>query len=213
MLAALQRVLLLCAYPWEGEAPESVVVDEQALVDCPKLVSLFQVLDDVQARTEKALIFANRKVVHKFLQNAIRQRYGLWANVVNGDLHEGRQAVVDHFNRSEGFNVMILSPRVGGTGLNITSANHVIHYMRPWNPAVENQATDRTHRIGQDKHVHVYYPIAEHDEFPSVEQVLNQMLEAKRQLATDVLVPSSKLRVTEQEMMDRVFGPSPSAAV
>jgi SNF2 family DNA or RNA helicase len=77
--------------------------------------------------------------------------------------------------------------------------------MRPWNPAVENQATDRTHRIGQTKTVHVYYPIATRDEFPTVEQVLDKLLDEKRQLAEDVVVPSATLRVTEQELLQRVF--------
>ncbi len=205
MLSALQKLLLLCAYPWGDQPPESINFDEAAVQQCPKLEAVFEVLDGVRGAGEKALIFADRKIVHRFLQKAIWSRYGITPSIINGDMTEGRQQVVDYFNDSHGFNVLILSPRVGGAGLNITSANHVIHYMRPWNPAVENQATDRTHRIGQKKVVHVYYPIATHDEFQTVEQVLNQLLEDKRQLATDVLVPSMNLRADEKEMMERVF--------
>ena len=67
--------------------------------------------------------------------------------------------MIDQFNASEGFNTIILSPKAAGVGLNITSANHVIHYTREWNPAIESQATDRIYRIGQKKDVKVYYPI------------------------------------------------------
>jgi len=93
-----------------------------------------------------------------------------------------------------------------GTGLNITSANHVIHYMRPWNPAIENQATDRTYRIGQEKEVTVYTITSQHPEFKSVELVLNELLEQKRGLAKDVLIPSAQLSVSEQELMAGIFG-------
>jgi len=206
MLAVLQQLLLLCAYPWAGMPPEAMGCDEKATRECPKLATLFEVLDEVQAQQEKALIFANRKDVHRFLQSAVRHRFGIWPSIINGDVHSGRQAVIDHFNETEGFNVLILSQKVGGAGLNIVSANHVIHYMRPWNPAVENQATDRTHRIGQKKIVHVYYPIAVTEGFRTAEEVLDQLLGDKGQLATDVLVPSSELRVKEKELMDRVFG-------
>ena len=67
---------------------------------------------------------------------------------------------MDRFKDSKGFNVIILSPDVAGVGLNLTQANHVIHYGRWWNPAKEAQATDRVHRMGQSKDVHIYYPIA-----------------------------------------------------
>jgi len=164
------------------------------------------VLGEVRQKGEKALVFADRKVVHRTLQGVIWKHYGIWAHVINGDLLTGRQQVVKKFNASEGFNVLLLSPRVGGAGLNITGANHVIHYMRPWNPAIENQATDRTHRIGQQKPVHVYHPIATCEEFRTVEQVLDELLQDKNQLATDVLVPSDQLRVKDDEILEEVFG-------
>ena len=83
--------------------------------------------------------------------------------VINGSIAAvERQKRVERFQQGEGFDVMILSPRAGGVGLTLTAANHVIHLSRWWNPAVEDQATDRIYRIGQTRPVHVYYPIAIH---------------------------------------------------
>ena len=95
---------------------------------------------------------------------------------------------------------VILGHQVGGVGLNITAANHVIHYTRPWNPAKENQATDRVHRIGQTRSVNVYYPVVKNDDFATVEQVLNELIQSKEALAKDVLRPSSELKVKGEDL-------------
>lgn len=71
-----------------------------------------------------------------------------------------RQQTIDRFQAEEGFNVIIMSPIAAGVGLNVTKANHIVHYTRHWNPAKEEQATDRAYRIGQQKDVFVYYPMA-----------------------------------------------------
>jgi hypothetical protein len=108
---------------------------------------------------------------------------------VAGDL---RQRLVDDFQtRPVGFDVMILSPKAGGVGLTITAANHVIHLTRWWNPAVEDQATDRAYRIGQTKDVSVWVPIAEHPD-PSLKDAsfdhrLAALLKRKRTLAQGLL--------------------------
>jgi len=83
----------------------------------------------------------------------IRNKFGLWADIINGEVTGNRQTIIDIFSEKEGFNVLILGHQVGGVGLNITAANHVTHYTRPWNPAEENQATDRVHRIKQTRPV------------------------------------------------------------
>jgi SNF2 family DNA or RNA helicase len=96
---------------------------------------------------------------------------------------------------------MILSPKAAGTGLTITSANHVIHYTRWWNPAVENQATDRVYRSGQEKDVHVYYPIAISNEQwleRTVEQIVDTLLQEKQQLANNIIVPSKQLDIEKE---------------
>ena len=86
---------------------------------------------------------------------------------------------------------MILSPRAGGVGLTLTSANHVIHLSRWWNPAVEDQCTDRVYRIGAKRDVHVYYPLAVHPLYSegSFDELLHALLERKRLLSHRMLVP------------------------
>lgn len=110
------------------------------------------------------------------------------AQIVNGENSVNRFEVINSFQAKEGFNVLILSPKAAGVGLNITKANHVIHYTREWNPAVENQATDRVYRRGQEKPVHVYYPIVTDQSFMTVEEKLSNLLEEKKKLMENIIV-------------------------
>ena len=98
---------------------------------------------------------------------------------------------IDSFQATEsGFDAMLLSPRAGGVGLTITSANHVIHLARWWNPAVEDQSTARVHRIGQKKPVKVHLPLATlNDGRKSFDENLHALLERKRRLMRDALLP------------------------
>ena len=136
----------------------------------------------------------------KILQEAIIRNFDIFPDIINGEVTNNRQEIIDIFSEKEGFNVLILGHQVGGVGLNITAANHVIHYTRPWNPAKENQATDRVHRIGQTKPVKVYYPIVKDEGFVTVEQVLNELIQSKAALAKDVLRPSSELKVKREDL-------------
>jgi SNF2 family DNA or RNA helicase len=120
------------------------------------------------------------------------RRYGLKRPplVINGQVGTAlRQARVETFQRERGFDVMLLSPKAGGVGLTLTAANHVIHLSRWWNPAVEDQCSDRVYRIGQTRPVHIHYPLAvlpgaeEH----SFDMQLQQLMERKRKLAQDLL--------------------------
>jgi len=104
-----------------------------------------------------------------------------------------RQEMVRRFQTASNQFVMILSPRAGGVGLTLTAANHVIHLSRWWNPAVEDQATDRVFRIGQTRDVYVHLPLAEHPH-PTIKDTsfdiqLNALLERKRQLTSDLFLP------------------------
>ena len=144
---------------------------EEHLKVSDKLQFLFETLDDIKIKGEKALIFIRYKKLQELIRKLCKERYGVEIlQPINGDMKgERRQATVNEFNRMHGFNVLILSPEAGGVGLNITSANHVIHLSREWNPAKEDQSTDRAYRIGQTKDVYVYYPIAKlkHFSYPS----------------------------------------------
>src|SRR5204863_1491339 len=130
----------------------------------------------------------------------IQRRYGMAAPpmIINGTVAGvTRQARVDRFQVGpEDFDAMILSPRSGGVGLTLTTANHVIHLSRWWNPAVEDQCTDRVYRIGQNQTVHVYYPMAVHPLFgnSSFDELLNALLTRKRKLSERMLLPPVNLK-------------------
>ena len=95
-----------------------------------------------------------------------------------------------------------MSPVAAGMGLNVTAANHIIHYNRHWNPAKENQATDRAYRIGQTKDVYVYYPLAVHKDFQSFDITLDQLLERKSTLASSTIFPTERIEVRPEDFND-----------
>jgi len=200
-LAAIQKLLIVSAHPWalgghnRHGTPSYVTV-------CPKLEKTLEIIEQVKAASEKVIIFTDFKAVQRILQQAILLRFGIWVDIINGDITGNRQIIIDIFAEKEGFNIMILGHQVGGVGLNITAANHVIHYTRPWNPAKENQATDRVHRIGQEKPVTVYYPIVKDQRFVTVEERLHKLIKSKEELARDILRPSSELGVKPEELLE-----------
>jgi hypothetical protein len=115
--------------------------------------------------------------------------------IINGKTPAAmRQKHVQTFQvERDRFDVIILSPKAAGVGLTLTAANHVIHLSRWWNPAVEDQCTDRIYRLGQDRDVHVYCPLAVHSQPHladySFDLQLHRLLERKRTLSREVLMP------------------------
>ena len=117
-----------------------------------------------------------------------------------------RQATIDKFQNVEGFNIIIMSPIAAGMGLNVTAANNVIHHSRHWNPAKENQATDRAYRIGQTKDVYVYYPMAVSGNFKSFDETLDELLSRKSSLASSTIFPTERIEVSQDELGQILFG-------
>ena len=199
-LAAITHLLMVSGHPQAlGDRVVSYVPGES-----PKLDTVLSILADVEDRAEKALVFTRFKSLQRIVQLAVRERFGVWPDIINGDLTTNRQQVIDIFQQQPGFNVLILSQEVGGVGLNLVEANHFIHFTRPWNPAKENQATDRVYRIGQNRPVAVHLPIATHPDFTTVEERLDELLGRKSQLARDVLRPSNEMKVRPEELLDCV---------
>ena len=141
--------------------------------------------------------------MQQILCDVFRWRFGLTVGIINGrsstngepgSSRNVRQKTLDRFQASDGFNLLILSPEVAGLGLTIVEANHVFHYGRWWNPAKELQATDRAYRIGQKKEVFVYYPVARdaEDRFKSIDQLLDDLLRRRKDLAREFLMPGSE---------------------
>jgi SNF2 family DNA or RNA helicase len=171
----------------------------------PKLEKLIEIIDDIKRKNEKILIFTEFRKLHSILKRLFMHRYGISVPVIDGETNN-RQSVVNMFNNTSGFGIMILSQKAAGVGLTITSANHVVHYTRWWNPAVENQATDRAYRIGQQKDVFVYQIITtDQTNFPqgTVEELMHELLERKRELAENVIVPFN-MRELQKELVEKL---------
>jgi len=123
--------------------------------------------------------------------------------IINGDTNSSserglsRQNLIDIFQSQIGFGVIILSTTAVGFGVNVQAANHVIHFTRPWNPAKEDQATDRAYRIGQTKDVFVYYPTVISSSYPTFEKKLDALLTSKRELAGNMLNGYDEIRVED----------------
>jgi len=168
--------------------------DEEIIRGSARLKKTIEILDQVRNKNEKAIIFVINQKMQGILKRIFERRYSIKAHVINGKVPGGkRKSLIDSFQRTNGFNVIILSPAAAGVGLNITSANHVIHLGRAWNPAKEDQATDRVYRIGQKKTVNVYLPLAVHPRFDSsgsFDEKLHRLLEFKRHLSKTLLIPA-----------------------
>ena len=174
-------------------APSGLDIDRY-ICESARLSETFRILESVADRGEKALLFVESREMQSFLIVALRRRFRLSEDVlvVNGAVSgRTRQARVGLFQDRMGFDVMVLSPRAGGVGLTLTAANHVIHLSRWWNPAVEDQCTDRVFRIGQHRPVHVYLPLAQHPRFGdySFDLKLDSLMERKREMNRRVLAP------------------------
>ena len=181
-----------------------------------RLQATIMFLDEIKKKEEKVIIFVERKETQKMLQKLCLKRYGIIAKIINGDTpsivkrnmtnKQSRQSSIDEFQAVDGFNVIIMSPVAAGMGLNVTAANHVIHYSRHWNPAKENQATDRAYRIGQTKDVFVYYPMAVRADIKSFDETLDDLLSRKTSLATSTIFPTERVEVKQEELGQMLFG-------
>ncbi len=157
---------------------------KQLLKRSAKLERLFELLEEISARREKVLIFANHHSAIDLLKSSIKEKFGITALNIDGRIDTiERQNTIDIFSAIEGFAVLVLNPKTAGMGLNITSANHVIHYSRQWNPALEEQATARAFRNGQTKDVNAYYLFY----VDTIEEIIDQRLRLKKELANNVV--------------------------
>ncbi|MDO8450342.1 MAG: SNF2-related protein [Rhodoferax sp.] len=159
----------------------------------PKLDWLLKELKVIKAKGEKVIVFCEFREIQRLLQHYIEEAFGIRPDIINGDTSASashtasRQKRIKAFQSKPGFGVIVLSPVAVGFGVNIQGANHVVHYTRTWNPAKEDQATDRAYRIGQTKDVYVYYPVVCAEDFTTFDIKLDQLLAYKRGLADDML--------------------------
>jgi SNF2 family DNA or RNA helicase len=181
-LVALTRLRMFCAHPLllEDELPSIT-----AALKFTKMQRLFEIVDEVFSAREKILVFTSYNRLGELIARIARERYGVMGDVINGDTQvTARQHVVDRFTEQTGSALLALNPRAAGAGLNITAATHVLHYNLEWNPAVEDQASARAHRRGQDR------PVTIHRLYfgDSVEEAVNDRLARKRTLSEAAVV-------------------------
>jgi len=199
VLAFLMRFKQICNHPsqWLGDGAWS----EE---DSGKLARLRDIAEVVAAKQEKALIFTQFRDTTGPLAAFLGSVFGRPGVVLTGETEvRKRKDLVRQFQEDERVPFFVLSVKAGGSGLNLTAASHVIHFDRWWNPAVENQATDRAFRIGQNKNVLVHKFICR----GTVEDKIDQMIESKKQLAGDFLSGGADMLLTEMkdaELLDLV---------
>lgn len=203
-LGLLHYLRLICTDPrrhgLDVFVPEPL---EEYRARAPKLDWLLRTLGGIQAREEKVIIFCEFRNIQRVLQHYIWKTYGYSPDIINGDTTASashgasRQKRLKTFQAKPGFGAIILSPFAVGFGVNVQAANHVIHYTRTWNPAKEDQATDRAYRIGQTREVFVYCPVVYADDFATFDVKLDELLEGKRALARDMLNGSGDIRPGE----------------
>jgi non-specific serine/threonine protein kinase len=191
VLAFLMRFKQICNHPsqWLGD-------DGWAEEDSGKLARLRDIAEVVAARQEKALIFTQFRETTAPLAAFLATVFGRPGVVLTGDTEvKKRKDLVRQFQEDESVPFFVLSVKAGGAGLNLTAASHVVHFDRWWNPAVENQATDRAFRIGQNKNVLVHKFICR----GTIEDKIDQMIESKKQLAGDFLSAGADVLLTEMK--------------
>ena len=181
-LGMLQQLRIYCTHPYaisganEFDDPTEVSIKYQRFCE---------IVEEIVSREEKIIVFTSYKNMFEIFKKDIPNRFGIQLWTINGETPVvERQQIVDRFNKLSGSAMLILNPRAAGTGLNITGANHVIHYNLEWNPALEDQSSARAYRRGQQKTVFIYRLYYT----DTVEQVVNERIERKRDIASSAVI-------------------------
>lgn len=178
-LVALTSLRQFCAHPClVSDRPYSVL-------DFTKMERLREILEEIFFQREKVLIFTSYTEMADIIANMVRSDFGVFAECLDGRLPiDDRQPLIDRFSSTNGPAALVLNPRAGGAGLNITAANHVVHYNLEWNPSLEDQASARAHRRGQTMPVFVHRLLFG----GTVEEVVNDRIQRKRTLSDAAVV-------------------------
>ncbi|MBQ9950019.1 MAG: DEAD/DEAH box helicase [Clostridia bacterium] len=188
VLSGLLRLKQICNHPdqYTGQGTYQVK-------DSGKMSRLIELCEEIKERRERVLVFTQFKEMCEPLANALYDLFGVRGLVIHGSTGIGeRGEIVESFNNPQNYiPYIVLSLRAGGVGLNLTAANHVIHFDRWWNPAVENQATDRAFRIGQTNNVIVHKLICT----GTLEEKIDELIERKSDMATGVV--ENNVNITE----------------
>jgi non-specific serine/threonine protein kinase len=194
ILAFLMRFKQICNHPsqWLGDG-------DWGETGSGKLVRLREIAEVAASRQEKMLVFTQFREVTSPLASFLGSVFGRTGLVLHGETPvKQRRTLVDRFQQDETAPFFVISLKAGGFGLNLTAASHVVHFDRWWNPAVENQATDRAFRIGQTKNVLVHKFVCR----GTVEEKIDTLIESKQNLSRDLLEGGAELQLTEMKDED-----------
>jgi len=189
VLQTLMRLKQVCNHPSQLSGD-----GDYSPSDSGKFLRLGDISEELAQRQEKVLIFTQFREIIPALADHLATVFGRTGLVLHGGTSvKKRKAVVEQFQDDDGPPFFILSLKAGGTGLNLTAATHVIHFDRWWNPAMENQATDRVFRIGQKRNVLVHKFVTS----GTIEERIDEMIAEKRQMAEEVLATDDEVNLTE----------------
>lgn len=191
ILSFIVRFKQICNHPAQWLGSGGYPPEESG-----KFGRLQEICEEVAARQEKTLVFTQFREMTEPLAEYLKAVFGRPGFVLHGQVAvRKRQALVDDFQREDGPPFFVLSLKAGGTGLNLTAASHVIHFDRWWNPAVENQATDRAFRIGQKKNVMVHKFVCQ----GTIEEKIDALIRGKTALAGEILEGGVPKLITEMD--------------
>ncbi len=190
---AMVPLRMYCAHPWAAKK----LLDESPFQASPKMSRLFAILEEIVGGGEKALVFTSFQEVADLIARLVREEWGIFVAVIDGRVPvPERQGFVDALAAATPSGILVLNPKAAGVGLNITSANHVIHYNLEWNPAVEDQASARSYRRGQERPVTVhrlYYA-------NTVEEVIDDRMQRKRNLSESAVLGTDGASVEVEDL-------------
>lgn len=189
VLASLMKFKQICNHPDHYLGKEDYKPDQSG-----KFELLGDICETIRDKRERVLVFTQFQEMTGPLSDYLASVFGRPGLVLHGGTPvKQRKQLVETFNGENWVPYMVLSLKAGGVGLNLTSANHVVHFDRWWNPAVENQATDRAYRIGQKKNVLVHKFVTR----GTIEEKIDELIQSKQKLSEDVLAGGGEAWITE----------------
>lgn len=189
VLSTIMKLKQICNHPDQYLGQQAYAENESG-----KFAMLKEICETIYEKRERVLIFTQFKEITEYLELYLETIFHAKGYVLHGGTPvKERSRIVEAFQGEKYLPFLVLSVKAGGTGLNLTKANHVIHFDRWWNPAVENQATDRAFRIGQQKNVMVHKLVCKN----TIEEKIDEIISGKMQLAQDVIGSGGENWITE----------------
>lgn len=189
ILNTIMKLKQICNHPDQYLGQDGYAMDESG-----KLILLKEICQTIFEKRERVIVFTQFKEITSYLADFLTGVFGREGYVLHGGTPVSKRGkIVEAFQGEKYVPFIVVSVKAGGTGLNLTKANHVIHFDRWWNPAVENQATDRAFRIGQTKDVVVHKLVCE----GTIEEKIDAMITSKKELAENVIGSGGEKWITE----------------